>query len=261
MRSVRFAVPSTPRPSRLTPKTQRLKPILTPIRAPTVLGGTRPVRSARLHMCSSRWCHACARATLRAALSCFCARCAMALTHAVMGECGRAGGHACVLPCASVRARARVRSRVRAPTCMRAPLCVRACVRACVRVPPCVRACTCVSFSLCMSVRVRVRARVCLSSCLTAVTCGIYSSARAARCGSRFARVGRRCRVEMPYGQRAVGWPIQSHVSDRRRRRHLRHRRQQQQHPQRCVEEHRRRCAAGLAPGVVGGTRRVLQGY
>ncbi len=76
-----------------------------------------------------------------------------------------------------------------------------------------------------------------------------------------FARVGRRCHVEMPHGQRAVGWPRRAHVRGRRRRRHLRHRRLrllQRNLLQRRVGEHRRRCAAGLSPREVGG---VLDGY
>jgi hypothetical protein len=123
-----------------------------------------------------------------------------------------------------------------------------------------------------------------------AATCGIYSSARDARVAARaclglchrpvfavlrsvsparFARVGRRCDVEIPYGQRAVGWAKRPHVRDRRRRRHLRHRRLGQQRRrhhflQGRVGQHRRGCVTGLAPGVVGayrvGTQGVLEG-
>ncbi len=85
------------------------------------------------------------------------------------------------------------------------------------------------------------------------------------------ARVGRRCHLDVPHGQRGMGCAIFAHVRGRRRRRHLRHRRQRRRCPKlhllrRRVGEHRRRCAAGLSRwGVVGGywmgVLRVLDGY
>jgi hypothetical protein len=109
----------------------------------------------------------------------------------------------------------------------------------------------------------------------TAATGGVNSSAggagrpRVHGCGSvrsalGVARVGRRCDVDEPHDQRAMGRPIFAHVGDRRRRRHLRHRRLRWHHLlQGRVGKHRRRCAAGLSQGgMVGGyTRWVLQGY
>jgi hypothetical protein len=75
------------------------------------------------------------------------------------------------------------------------------------------------------------------------------------------ARVGRRCHVDEPHGQRAVGCAIWAHVRGRRRRRHLRHRRLRQHPLPGRVGEHRRRCAAGLCPGVGRwGTQEVLAG-
>jgi hypothetical protein len=66
----------------------------------------------------------------------------------------------------------------------------------------------------------------------------------------------------MPHGQRAVGWPRRAHVRDRRRWRNLRHRRPRLQRHlvQRRVGQHRRRYAARLDQGVVGGTGWVLHG-
>jgi hypothetical protein len=129
MRSVRFAVPSTPPPSRLTPKTQRRKPIFDPIRAPTVLGGTAPYAqlssAARVRF---RFC-ACARATLRAALLFLCALCRWPsfVSRGCLYVHVRARLRVCMSFCVfmSLRVRACVRA------CMRA--CLRACVRACVR--------------------------------------------------------------------------------------------------------------------------------
>jgi hypothetical protein len=116
----------------------------------------------------------------------------------------------------------------------------------------CVCVCTCVSFSVFMSVRERACVPVacvpvcaCVRACVRAcVSEGVYmhTCVRACHgedlrylwlgprrvrraCVCRFARVGRRCHVELPYGQRAVGWANWAHDSDRRRRRHLRHRR------------------------------------
>jgi hypothetical protein len=79
---------------------------------------------------------------------------------------------------------------------------------------------------------------------------------------------GRRCYVDEPHTQAAVGCASLPHVRGRRRRRHLRHRRlllQDGHHhllPGR-VGEHRRRCVAGLRQGggrMVGGTTGVLHG-
>ncbi len=86
---------------------------------------------------------------------------------------------------------------------------------------------------------------------------------------------GRRCDVDVPHGQRAVGCAIFAHVGGRRRlRRHLRHRRPRQHRLPRRVGEHRRRCAgrtrsrgwSGVGRGGTrGGTRvgysGVLRGY
>jgi hypothetical protein len=187
-RSIRIAVPLTPPPSRLTPKTQRLIPKLDPIRAPTVLGGTAHALGCT---CAAAVCvRACARARLcvDAALSGVCARCAMAFINACVG----------------------------------------------------------VSVSVSVSFGVFVRARACVRV---------------------FACVGRRCHVEMPYGQRAVGWPTCAHIRDRRCRRHLRHRRRRRRRLhllQRRVGEHRRRCGPDSRrgwPGVRGGysTQGVLR--
>jgi hypothetical protein len=95
--SIRFAVPSTPPPSRLKPKTQRLDPI----RAPAVLGGTAPCAQLSgtctpLALCV---CAACLR--VDAALWWFlCALC----------DGARAGRRACV----------RLRARVCVCVCMNA---------------------------------------------------------------------------------------------------------------------------------------------
>ncbi len=55
------------------------------------------------------------------------------------------------------------------------------------------------------------------------------------------ARVGRRCHVDEPHGQRGMGCALLPNVRGRRRRRHLHPRRQRR--PQRRLGEHRRRCA------------------
>ncbi len=72
MRSIRFAVPLTPPPSRLTPQTQRPQPTLDPIRAPAVPGGTAPCAQLGCTCAAAVWCRACA---LRAAMVCLCALC------------------------------------------------------------------------------------------------------------------------------------------------------------------------------------------
>ncbi len=81
------------------------------------------------------------------------------------------------------------------------------------------------------------------------------------RPGSR--AFGRRCHLDEPHDQRAVGCATRAHIRDRRRRRHLRHRRLRPrlQHllPGR-VGEHRRRCAAGLSPGWAVGDSRGYEG-
>ncbi len=108
-----------------------------------------------------------------------------------------------------------------------------ACTRGCARASACVRGGVCA--------RTRVR---------TAATCGIHGSAggagrpRVRGCGSvrsalGVARVGRRCDVDKPHDQRAVGCARSAHVGGRRGRRHLRPRRLQWQLPQRRVGRHR----------------------
>jgi hypothetical protein len=76
--------------------------------------------------------------------------------------------------------------------------------------------------------------RRCAPSHRTAATYDIKSSARTARCGRAWmrlvppaglARVGRRCHLDSPHGQRGMGCATFAHVHGRRRRRHLRHRR------------------------------------
>jgi hypothetical protein len=74
-------------------------------------------------------------------------------------------------------------------------------------------------------------------------------------------RRGRRCHLDLPYDQRAVGWARWAHIRDRRRRRNLRHRRRRQPHLiQRRVREPRRRCGPDSrgecsAAGVMGEVR------
>jgi hypothetical protein len=122
----------------------------------------------------------------------------------------------------------------------------------------------------CVCVHVHVHQRCARTPVARAGTGGIYSSAatvgrprvRFALVIGRFARVGRRCELDEPHDQRAMvqcksgwaAWPIWAHVGGRRRR-HLRHRRPRRHLLPGRVGEHRRRCAAGLAPGVVGGYR------
>jgi hypothetical protein len=162
-----------------------------------------------------------------------------------------------------VRTRVSVRARVSVHACL---LRLSMCVGSCVSIGLHLRACV---FDVCVCVcSERVCApRRCAHSRGTAATCGIYSSACAALCGR--ARVvaarchwpgsrafGRRCHLEEPHGQRTMGWPVFPHVRDRRRRRHLRHWRHQHGRRHRLhllqgrVGEHRRRCVAGLGPGV-----------
>ncbi len=73
---------------------------------------------------------------------------------------------------------------------------------------------------------------------------------------------GRRCHLDVPHGQRAVGCAIWAHVRGRRRRRHLRPRRLRRRHPLLTgrVGEHRRRCAGRTrsrrgSGGTRGGTQ------
>jgi hypothetical protein len=165
----------------------------------------------------------------------------------------------CVRVCTLARVREVLRVHECAHACVPVCACVRACLRMCVRVRVRVCACACVCVA---NVCVRVPA-LCAHFCGTAGTCGIHISARDA-CVCRFARVGRRCHVEMPHEDRAVGWPSRAHDRDRRRRRDLRHRRPRRQGPnlvQRRVGKHRRRCAAGLGRGVPRGYTEVQQGY
>ncbi len=110
MHAIRFAVPLIPPPSRLTPMTQRLKPIFDPIRAPNVLGGTAREPSSAAHV-------------QQPSVPCVCAR-DFARRAVVFVVCA-----------APWHVRLRVRERelrsFRACACMRACVCVRECVRAC----------------------------------------------------------------------------------------------------------------------------------
>jgi hypothetical protein len=157
---------------------------------------------------------------------------------------------------------------------------------ACARVHACMRACVSACACSCVSIGLHLRARVCSDVCVCVCServCALRRCARppiarrrrtvsitrpaphlaAARAWLRsappagLARVGRRCQVEMTYGQGGMGRPMGAHVCRRCRRRHLRHRRlgPHRRHllPGR-VGEHRRRCAAGLGQrGVVRG--------
>ncbi len=173
----------------------------------------------------------------------------------------------------------RVRLRVRSCVCL--SVCARACAR--VYVCLCERVC---AFS-CDSIGWRLRARVC-SECvraprrcarppiarrrlvvLIARPAPRVAAARAVAFGAsgRLSRAfGRRCHVDEPHGQRAMGCTISAHVRGRRRRRHLRHRRRWRHLLPGRVGEHRRRCAGrtrsrggsgGTRVGYLGGT----QGY
>jgi hypothetical protein len=174
-----------------------------------------------------------------------------------------------------------------------ARICVRAQVHLCVHTR--VRACVCAGVRLCARASVFCRSigkhlrALCVRGCehsagttmcvclgaVCAATCGINSSAggagrpRVRGCGSvrsalGVVRIGRRCDVDEPHDQRAMGRPRWAHVGGRRRRRHLRHRRHQRRRHllQRRVGQHRRRCAAGLSGylGVLSGTNGVLRG-
>jgi hypothetical protein len=170
-------------------------------------------------------------------------------------------------------------------------VCARACagvcacyerVLICVFVFICARArCLCgfMCACSCVSIGLRLRARVCSERVCAPPRRAVsiarpapraFVGSRARGCGSvppaGHARVGRRCHLDVPHGQRAMGCAIFAHVGGRRRRRHLRHRRQRPHRTlllQRRVREHRRRCAAGRSPGG-GGRRaleRVLRGY
>ncbi len=201
-----------------------------------------------------------------------------------------------LLRCACARLREYVREdvRVRAMSvcvCACAHLCV--CSFACVRACPCVHACLCgrMCVRLCVAIGLRLRARVCSDRvCVRlAAACALPSHGgdlrylwldpRRASAAARawlfsvppagLARVGRRCHVDEPHGQRGMGSARFAHVRGRRRRRHLRPRRRQRRRrlPQRRVREHRRRCAAELSRwGQVGGYSTgvlewVLRGY
>jgi hypothetical protein len=140
--------------------------------------------------------------------------------------------------------------------------CVRACVLACVLA--CVRACVCVY----------VQTGLCgHSSCVKRRPAVFIAQPRRTRV--RFALVidessahlCRRCHLDPPHPQRAMGCPICAHVRDRRRRRHLRHRRPQRQHLlQGRLGEHRQRCGPDsgdtrLVLRALEGTFVVLRGY
>jgi hypothetical protein len=160
--------------------------------------------------------------------------------------------------------------RVRLRVCSCAWLCpfARARVRACLHAS--VSACACVRAipSDCNSARVRAPRR-CARPPIARRRLAVFiarpvprvAAARAVAFGAtgRWSRAFcRRCHLDVPHGQRDVGWPSWAHVRGRRRRRHLRprrHQRQRQHRLQRRVVEHRRRCA-GRTPS--GGDRGVL---
>jgi hypothetical protein len=178
------------------------------------------------------------------------------------------------------------KNRVRVDSCRRADPRVCRCVCVCV--------CECVRVRVCVCVCARVRARLLVWLCARACTACVNEQPRRcarppiarrlavfiARLAPRFAAVafcatgrlsrlfGRRCHVDVPHGQRAVGRAIWAHVRGRRRRRHLRHRRLQRQRHRlfrRRVGEHRRRCAGrtrsrGYSRGYLGGTKGVPRG-
>ncbi len=183
-----------------------------------------------------------------------------------MCECLCAHSYYCVGAC--VCARMGVRARASVHSCARASVVCRSIDK---------RLCACVCLVVCVRV---ARLRVRLGGCVGAVDARLGPSvliARPAAPGGRVrgcgllrsalgvARVGRRCDVDEPHDQRAVGCATTPHVRDRRRlRRHLRHRRpsnrrQLQHHPlQRRLGEHRRRCAGRTRSG--GCTGWVLPG-
>jgi hypothetical protein len=181
-------------------------------------------------------------------------------------------------------ARADSRGRARPRVCR----CVCVCVCVCVRVRGCVSVCRCVFVCVCVCVRARLFVWLCARACTACVnerrvraprrcarppiarrrravfiarpaTC-VGGRARAVAFGAigRLSRAfGRRCDVDVPHGQRAVGCARWAHVRGRRRRRHLRHRRRRRRRllPGRLVE-HRRRCAAQPGPGGWSGGAR-----
>ncbi len=165
----------------------------------------------------------------------------------------------------------------RAPACllMRVRVCLCVCVCVCVSVCVCARARLLIwlcarSCTACLNER-RVRApRRCARPPIAPRRLAVFiarpaprvAAARAVAFGAtgRLSRAfGRRCHVDVPHGQRAMGWPIFAHVGGRRRlRRHLRPRRLRRHHQQqRRMGEHRRRCAGRTrSRGWVGGYSR-----
>jgi hypothetical protein len=149
-----------------------------------------------------------------------------------------------------------------------------ACVCACVlrfvsvRVHACLWACVSVCWRVCVSGCGSVSVRLCTFGCASRgpAVCIARPATRGwprvilRLCHRSVARVRRRCDVDEPHDQRAMGGAIWAHVRDRRRRRHLRHRRQQRHRtlPQRRPEERRRRCGPDSGSGVLRG---LLEGY
>ena len=186
-------------------------------------------------------------------------RCASGCVHARVREmsvCVCACAHVCV----SVPLYSCARARVRA--CMRASVSACACVRA---IPSdCNYARVC-SERLCAPRRgarppiARRRLAVFIARPAPHV-----AAARAVAFGAtgRLPRAfGRRCHVDEPHRQRAVGCAIWAHVRGRRRRRHLRHRRPRLHLLPGRLGEHRRRCAGRTGSvGWSGVLKGVLKG-
>jgi hypothetical protein len=173
---------------------------------------------------------------------------------------------------------------------MSACVCVCARVSVCVHLQACARARVCVRVCVPLSANVRVRAipsdcnsaRVCSERVCAPRRCARPPIARrrlavfiarpaprvaAARAvafgatGRLWRAFGRRCHLDEPHDQRAVGRAILAHVGGRRRRRRLRHRRLRlgRRRQQGRVGEHRRRCAGRTRS--MGVLERVLRGY
>ncbi len=180
---------------------------------------------------------------------------------------GRARPRVC--RCASWSGCVRVQVRARVYLCV----CARVCAQARLLVWLCARACT-----ACVNER-RVRApRRCARPPIARRRLAVFIARLAPRVAAARARLqfgatgrlsrafGRRCHLDVPHGQRAMGCAMGAHVRGRRRRRHLRPRRHHQR-PRlaRRVGEHRRRCAAefgqgGYSRGYLGGTTGILRG-
>ncbi len=177
----------------------------------------------------------------------------------------------CVCACAHLRVC------VHLCACARVHACMRACVSACAWVrsfrSDCIFARVCVASVCVCSERVRASRRCARPPIarrrlviLIARPVPRFAAARAwlrSVPTAGLARVGRRCHLDEPHGQRGMGCAKKAHVRGRRRRRHLRHRRLHRlQLLPRRVGQHRRRCTAGLSPGGGrGGTRRGTQEY